>query len=544
MTGSRRHGLRRIAVIAGATLAVIALAGGSLAAEEGEGRKLPIDLVHNNLQDAPVAGAVFGSGQALKNGTAICTTPTTNDANVNVSCEGTGPHNETSISVNPVHPSNMISGANDYQLAINPGGHVTQSTRSRATVTFDGGKTWTAYPIRTTSAYQATGDPAVDFDDAGNAYYATLGFRFVGPANAQNPDILVSVSKDGGVTWDAHVVAHGSGNETSVGDLLDKEYVTAWGNGNALITYGDFRLGHKGATQSGQIFATVTHNAGATWTTPVLVSGDALFAFVSTPIATANGRIFVSYEDFTHFDNGRDDYVVAELDPQTGARIAGPFKVDTLIDGETDYPIALGSQTYQDSAFRSWSAGNIAADPTNANHLAVEWSDMRNSTLPAPDDPYEAVTNSDMVVSQSFDAGRTWSTPRGHHAPRRPVPGLGHLRHVRAAPDRLLRPLLRSGEPRVRLHRRDGDDAGLAHLLDPGADDRPLRPDEEQPLVRGHAQCQLPVRELVHRRLLGDRGDAVGRRGRRLDRPPQPGELRRTHWRRRGRVLRQGAVAA
>ena len=187
----------------------------------------------------------------------------------------------------------MISGANDYQLGINPGGHVTQSTRSRATVTFDGGKTWTAYPIRTTSAYQATGDPAVDFDDAGNAYYATLGFRFVGPANAQNPDILVSVSKDGGVTWDAHVVARGSGNETSVGDLLDKEYVTAWGNGNALITYGDFRLGHKGATENGRIFATVTHDAGATWTTPVLVSGDALFAFVSTPVATANGRIFV-----------------------------------------------------------------------------------------------------------------------------------------------------------------------------------------------------------------------------------------------------------
>jgi hypothetical protein len=36
---------------------------------------------------------------------------------------------------------------------------------------------------------------------------------------------------------------------------------------------------------------------------------------------------------------------------------------------------------------------------------------MRNSTLPAPDNSYEAVTNSDMVVSQSFDAGRTWSRP-------------------------------------------------------------------------------------------------------------------------------------
>ena len=42
-------------------------------------------------------------------------------------------------------------------------------------------------------------------------------------------------------------VAAGSSIETSVGDLLDKEYVAAWGNGNAIVTYGDFRLGQKGA---------------------------------------------------------------------------------------------------------------------------------------------------------------------------------------------------------------------------------------------------------------------------------------------------------
>jgi hypothetical protein len=70
-----------------------------------------------------------------------------------------------------------------------------------------------------------------------------------------------------------------------------------------------------------------------------------------------------------------------------------------------------GSQTYQDSQFRSWAVGNIAADPTNAQHLAVIWSDMRNSTLPAPSDPYTAKTNSDIIVSQSFNAGATWSAP-------------------------------------------------------------------------------------------------------------------------------------
>ncbi len=545
MAGARRQGSRRLALIVGTSLAVIALAGGTVAAKEGgeEGRDLPIEFLHNNLEDAPVAGAVWAAGPALKNGDAICSTPATNDPNVNVSCEGTGPHNETSIAVNPADPDNLISGANDYQLAINPGGHVAQSTRSRATVSFDGGHSWTVYPIRTTSTYQATGDPAVDFDDAGNAYYATLGFRFVGPANAQNPDVLVSVSKDGGVTWDPHRVAQGSGVGTSVGDLLDKEYVTAWGDGNALVTFGDYRLGHKGAALSGQIFATVTHDAGSTWSAPVLVSGDALFAFVSTPVATADGRIFVAYEDFTHFDNGRDDYAVAELDPDTGARIAGPFKVDTLIDGATDYPIAFGRQTYQDSAFRSWSAGNIAADPTDGDHLAVEWSDMRNSTLPAPGEPVrggdELRHGRQPVVRRRADV----VGPRRDRAAGRPVPGLGHVRRHRAAPGRLLRPLVRPGQPRVRLHPRHRDVAGLAVVLDLGAHDGPLRPDEEQPLVRGDARSRLPVRDVVHRRLLGDRGDAVGRRGRRLDRPPQPGELRRPDGRRPGRVLRHVAVA-
>src|SRR5262249_52870539 len=48
---------------------------------------------------------------------------------------------------------------------------------------------------------------------------------------------------------------------------------------------------------------------------------------------------------------------------------------------------------------------------TNALHLAVIWSDMRNSTLPAPTNPYLAKTNSDIIVSQSFDSGLHWSTP-------------------------------------------------------------------------------------------------------------------------------------
>jgi hypothetical protein len=373
----------------------------------------PVDFTHNAFDaPAPVAGAVFGTGPAVKTGEAICTTPTQLTANVNTDCETTaGPHNETSIAVNPTNAQNMIGGANDYQLGLNSGGHVSETVLSRAHVTVDGGKTWSEYPLYSSSTYQGTGDPAVAFDGSGHAYYATLGFRFVGPANATNPDVLVANSGDSGKTWSVSRVAAGSGTETSVGDLLDKEYVAAWGNGNAIVTFGDFRLGQKGSFISAKIYSSVTHDAGNTWSTPQLISGSLDEAFVSTPVVAADGRIYVSFLNTTDLTTGRDDYEVVEVSPATGARLSGPVKVATVIDGATDYPIAFGRQTYQDSLVRTWAAGNITADPTNAAHLAMVWSDMRNSTTPAPTDPYAAKTNSDVVVSQSFDRGATWSAP-------------------------------------------------------------------------------------------------------------------------------------
>jgi hypothetical protein len=380
----------------------------------------PVDFTHNSVDaPAPVAGAVFGTGGASKPGRAICTTATQMSANVNTDCaeRSVGPHNETSIAVNPTNPQNMIGGANDYQLGLNPGGHVSETVLSRAHVTFDGGRTWSEYPLNSNSAYQATGDPAVAFDASGHAYYATLGFRFVGPRTAQNPDVLVADSGDSGRTWSVSRVAAGSGNEGSVGDLLDKEYIAAWGDGNAIVTYGDFRLGRKGSFISARIFASVTHDAGQTWSKPRVISGSLDEAFVSVPTVAADGRIYVAFLNTTDLSTGRDDYEVVQVNPQSGARVAGPFKVATVIDGATDYPIAFGRQTYQDSLFRTWAAGNITADPSNAAHLAVVWSDMRNSVTPAPTDPYAAVTNSDVIVSQSFDGGRTWSQPVALAAP-------------------------------------------------------------------------------------------------------------------------------
>jgi hypothetical protein len=395
-------------------LTVAALASVGLVHIVGEGEDQPIEFTHNIFDaPAPVTAAVFGSGPALRPGSRICTTATQNTPNVDTDCEKAGPSNETSIAVNPTDELNMIGGANDYQLAINPGGHVSENVLSRAHVTFDGGHTWSEYPIffQAGSAYQATGDPSVAFDAMGHAFYATLGFRFVGPSSAQNPDVIVSNSGDGGRTWSSVRVAGGSGNEGSVGDLLDKEYIAAWGNGNAIVTWGDFRLGQKGSFVSAKIYSSVTHDGGATWTTPNLISGKLDQAFVSVPTVAADGRIYVAFLNTTDLQTGRDDYELVEVNATNGAAVFGPVKVATTIDGSTDYPFAFGRQTYHDSLFRTWAAGNITADPANTMHLAVVWSDMRNSTLPAPANPYAAATNSDVIVSESFDRGRTWSSP-------------------------------------------------------------------------------------------------------------------------------------
>ena len=387
--------------------------GAATAAGDDGGDPQPVDFTHNVTDaPAPITSAVFGTSPKAKPGEAICTTPTQLTANVNTDCEATaGPHNETSIAVNPTNPNNIIGGANDYQLGLNPGGHVSETVLSTAHVSFDGGKTWSEYPLNANSTYQATGDPAVAFDADGHAYYATLGFRFVGPGNAQNPDVLVSNSGDGGRTWDTSRIAQGSGVGTSVGDLLDKEYVAAWGHGNAIVTFGDFRLGQKGSYVSGRIYSSVTHDYGKTWTAPQLISGDLHDAFVSVPTVASNGRIFVAFMNTDDLTTGRDTYYTVEVSPSTGARVAGPFAVGLVIDGFTDYPTAGGRQTYQDSLFRTWAAGNITADPTNPAHLAVVWSDMRNSVIPALTNPYQAVTNSDVIVSQSTDFGRNWSAP-------------------------------------------------------------------------------------------------------------------------------------
>ena len=272
----------------------------------------------------------------------ICSTPTSTAANVNTDCEpGVGVHNETAIAVNHKNPLNIIGSANDYQLKVSSGGSILTTVFSRAHVSFDGGKTWTTYPIRF-NGYQDTGDPSIAFDARGTAYLTTL-------ANGGNntPDVVVASSSDGGRTWSTPVVV-------------------AAGKGS--------------------------------------FSGDVVVCFYDTYLYAPDGSTNL----------GRNTHMAVRVNPQTGALADGPHRIGLAYDGivEGDFPVSIdGRQTLHDSEFRLLMQGNTAADPTNRRHFAVVWFDDRNASLPVDPDPYKAVTNSDIIVSQSFDAGVTWTAP-------------------------------------------------------------------------------------------------------------------------------------
>jgi hypothetical protein len=299
----------------------------------------PVTHLHFNFLEGGLLGSGDGTpGESTyKNAPSpICTTSSA-AANVNTDCEGIAPHNETSIAVNPTNPLNMIGSANDYQLRVSSGGTINETIFSRAHVTFDGGQTWTTYPIDY-NGYIATGDPAVSFDADGTAYLATLGFLFSqGNGCCTNPDILVARSTDGGKHWSAPKrVASGSGTFGSPGVFNDKEYIAAWGSGNAIVTWTVFNDGFRGSYISSPIYASVTHDGGKTWSAGVAISGSAGFCIgaqggntcdqdqASVPTVAADGSIYVAFLNTAELTTFRDQYLVVKVDPATGHPIAGP----------------------------------------------------------------------------------------------------------------------------------------------------------------------------------------------------------------------------
>lgn len=287
------------------------------------------------------------------------------------------PQNETSIAVDPSNPMHLIAGANDYRVCCDFTG--LNDATAWAYTSFDGGLTWTNVQVPGLTAEtggqgqftktDSAGDPALSIGPDGTVYYANIVFSRVSPASG----VAVSVSHDGGLTWDQPNMV----TWVKAGNFFnDKEFITAGPNGKVVVTWTRYYQGPQGAgyLQSPIVMA-ISTDGGHTWNNQGRAVSDAAHPFDSgsIPLYGPDGALYVAYEGGQPSTGYATDATLIARSSDDGAHFTN-VEVGRVYDDLDCYPIFAGRQTLTDEHFRlnSFPAFNI--DPVRGR-LAVAWAD-------------------------------------------------------------------------------------------------------------------------------------------------------------------------
>ncbi|HEV8534296.1 MAG TPA: sialidase family protein [Candidatus Limnocylindria bacterium] len=354
-----------------------------------------------------------------------CTVAAGGAANVRLDCDDPFPNNEPDLEVNPVDPLHMIASSNDFGTCCD-----------QFYTTFDGGKTWVTGNMSRETPQKIGSDPVTVFDRKhGVAIHSSLSFSVSHAAGTEacDGDLVVSISRDGGRTWEIPVIVDdGEGCDLSKTQLFDdKEWIVTDNfasspfYGRTYVTWSKFES-HEGIYASSAIWEAHSDDGGDHWSKPQKISGfnPALCTFqhtgpagecdqnqFSVPTVRPDGTVFVAFENeqnraLWESDQEFDDQYLVVRSSDGGVTWSAPRFVVGLEDGARDYPRnVLGRQTLSGYQLRVNSAGNIVASP-KTGQLFLVFSDNRNGTRDS-DNP---VTNTDVFVTSSWD-GIAWTRP-------------------------------------------------------------------------------------------------------------------------------------
>jgi len=204
--------------------------------------------------------------------------------NRRVTCDASpaNARSESAIAVNPLDAYNLVGASKRFT---NP---ATYAFSLAAYATFDGGQSWTeAPPLVLLGGWAGTSDPAVAWDNAGNAYLVALPF---GPG-VSTPifGIAVYKSTDGGRSWGPPTLIHSSSGD-------DKQWATG-DTSPASPHYGNVYAAWDDGTQLR--FARTTDH-GVTWRgtgAGVTPAGSVLASDSFSPeiSVAADGTIYIVY---------------------------------------------------------------------------------------------------------------------------------------------------------------------------------------------------------------------------------------------------------
>jgi hypothetical protein len=346
-------------------------------------------------------------------------------ANTNLDCDDPFPNNEPDVAVDPTAPGHVIASSNDYGTCCD-----------QFYTTFDGGASWTTGNMSRNTPRQTGSDPVTVFDRKhGVAIHSSLNYSFQLPTQEVcHADLTVSVSRDGGSTWDpANVVDSGYGCELSNTMLFnDKEWIVADNNptspyyGRTYLTWTKYQYS-SGAYLRSAIFESQSDDGGMHWTKAREISGSnsGLCTFqqsgpagqcdenqFSVPTIGPDGTVYVAFQNEQNmalWESGEvfDDQYLLVKSTNGGQTWASPSFVVGLEDGSTDYPINVdGRQTLTGYQVRVNSAGNIVASPTDGT-LYLVFSDNRAGAH----DSATPVTDTNVFLMVSSNGGTSWSGP-------------------------------------------------------------------------------------------------------------------------------------
>jgi hypothetical protein len=319
------------------------------------------------------------------------------------------PQNEQNLAINPTNNQNIVTSANDYRYGF----------QALIYFSIDGGSTFTDVilpgwdPATGGSGLfkhvQAGGDPVLAFAPDGTLYYSALvyDFSFV---NRTPSGVAVAVSHNGGATWSTPVMVH---YEAANNFFNDKEWIAAGAGGNVYVTWTLFKSNFgQGGYISSKIVEAVSHDHGATWSSPITVSDSAHpFDQGSSPAVAPDGTVYVAYEGNQASDVTKDQIVLARS--TNGGLTFTNVELGRVYDDPGCYPlnVAQGRQRLSFEQFRISSFPSLAIDPTTGG-LAIAWSDDQNNAgCAAGASSFSGITNNQVKLVTSAN-GISWTAPR------------------------------------------------------------------------------------------------------------------------------------
>jgi hypothetical protein len=309
-------------------------------------------------------------------------------SNIDVSNEP-GPQSETSISVNPQSPAQIVAGSNEiFRLPM------------RGYFSSDGGTSWGAVdlplpPPLTTNGTDFGSDPAVAWDTQGNVFYSYIvvffSSGFPNGVAINGTEMAVARSSDGGRTWTSTYFALQKGQTK----FNDKPYITV--DDNPLSPHRDTiyvawdRFDGSASSFNGVLVSHST-DGGKSFSAPVFASSTASGPkgdIGADPFVSPDGTLHVAWHDV-------QNNAIVEASSADGGQSFGP--PHTIAPTQVAFDVAIPAQASR-GALVYPACGADASTGPNRSNLYCSWMD-------------ETATNgTDIFMSRSTNGGNTWSAP-------------------------------------------------------------------------------------------------------------------------------------